>query len=206
MKKIVFLAMSANLLLSGCARSKAAPTPAFQAVAMDSALTLVWSGKGTAYRHLDGLWARDTTYDYGFTVVQRRGEARWNSIKTLQRHHVDYDGRAGDRAQTWVFELGYRREHDSLASQVASSLGEGEGRSDREFRRQRFEIQASGVGRFSPFTHFRIVQNYRYEEGLLIETVELFKRKDGKETPFMRMDEHAYIYARSRLPEAPTRL
>ncbi|HLP31248.1 MAG TPA: hypothetical protein VK150_07790, partial [Geothrix sp.] len=93
-----------------------------------------------------------------------------------------------------------------LASQLASTLGEGAGRSDREFREQSLELTAAGVGHFSPYTHFRIVQQYRYEEGMLVETVELFRRRDGKEEPFMRMEERAHIHARSRLSEAPTRL
>lgn len=193
-------------LLSGCARSGAAKVPPPEDAALDAGLTLVWSGQGQAFRHRGGTWERDSTYDYAFTVVQKRNEARWNSIKTMQRRHPDYDGRAGDRTQTLFFELGFRQEGEGLVSRLASSLGEGEGRSDREFREQRLELEAAGAGRFSPYTHFRIVQHYRYEEGVLEETVELFKRKDGKEEPFMRMDERAYIYARSRLPEAPTRL
>lgn len=193
--------------LAGCSRRDGAQVPLGADVASDSVLTLVWNGQGRAFRAgADGAWSRDSTYDYEFTVVQRRDGPRWRSVKTLQRRHPAYDGRAGDRAQTMFFSLDFSPAGDSLASRVASTLGEGRGRSDREFRTQRLEMAADGVGRFAPYNAYHITQRYRYEEGVLEETVELVRRKDGEEAPIMRIEESASIYARTRLPGPPGRM
>ena len=55
-----------------------------------------------------------------------------------------------------------------------------------------------------PYNKFRITQNYDYEKGVLTETVELIKEKDGKETPFMKNEETALIFIKSKLDKAPT--
>lgn len=207
LKSAGFLFAAAYLLFfSACSRRDGALVPLIGDVARDSALTLVWSGHGMAYRPRSGAWERDSAYDYAFTVVQQRDGARWRSVKTLQRRHPAYDGRAGARAQTLFFELDFHREGDSLVSRVESSLGAGKGRGDREFRVQQLELAAAGTGLFSPYTHFRISQQFLYEDGRLEETVDIIKRKSGEETPFMRIEERAFIYARGILPGAPTRL
>jgi len=59
------------------------------------------------------------------------------------------------------------------------------------------------INKFIPYNKFRITQNYNYEEGVLTETVELIKEKDGKETPFMKNEETALIYIKSKLDKAP---
>jgi hypothetical protein len=45
---------------------------------------------------------------------------------------------------------------------------------------------------------------YKTSEGLLTETVELIKEKNGKDIPFMKNEEKAYFYTRGKLKEAPT--
>lgn len=60
------------------------------------------------------------------------------------------------------------------------------------------------VSTFMPYNKFRITQYYDYEKGVLTETVELFKEKDGKETPLMKNEETALIFVKSKLDKAPT--
>ena len=193
--------------MTGCFRRDKAQIPIEEEGMSDSTLTLIWTGRGRAFRMgSGGAWSRDSTYDYTFTVVQRRDGARWRSVKTLQRRHPEYDGRAGERAQTMFFALDFHEEKGSLVSRLQSSLGSGAGKSDREFREQAFEVAATGISPYAPYSHYRIVQHYRYEQGLLEETVDLLKRKDEKETPFMRVEERALIFTHNRLAEAPSRL
>ena len=64
-------------------------------------------------------------------------------------------------------------------------------------------MHVPNAGKFIPYNKFRITQNYNYEEGVLTETVELIKEKDGKETPFMKNEETALIYIKSKLDKAP---
>lgn len=191
--------------LAGCA-AKRDWAPLERAAAADSALTLVWSGKGEAWRAAGAGWERDSAYDYSFTVVQERGKDAWHSIKTLQRAHPRYDGLAGPRAQTYSFAIGFRPAPDGLASKVASTLGDGEGISDREFRRQRLDLALPDPSRYAPYTHIRISQLYRYEDGRLEETVELVQRRGGGEKAFMKVEERAEIFVKGRLDGPPSRL
>jgi hypothetical protein len=52
---------------------------------------------------------------------------------------------------------------------------------------------------------YRITQDYQYENGLLLETVELFKLEDGKEIPFAKIEEKAHIFRPVELEYAPTK-
>ena len=40
---------------------------------------------------------------------------------------------------------------------------------------------------------------------MLLETVELFKLEDGKETPFAKIEEKAHIFRPVKLEQAPTK-
>ncbi len=57
---------------------------------------------------------------------------------------------------------------------------------------------------FMPYNKFKITQHYNYEEGVLTETVELIKVKNGKETPFMKNEEKAWFFIKGKLNTAPT--
>jgi hypothetical protein len=56
----------------------------------------------------------------------------------------------------------------------------------------------------APFDTYRIEQNYRYEDGLIEETVELVKLGDGPEKPWVRNTERATLYTPGRFDTAPT--
>ena len=145
--------------------------------------TIIWNGTSQAYRFKSGDWIREEGYDYEFTVVQKRYQKHWESIKSLQRSHPNYDGKAGDRQQTMNFQLLYDGIQDGkVSSAIASTLGAGKGSSDTEFRKAQLVIYVKNPGRFLPYNKYRISQNYDYSAGVLKETIELLKEKDGKET------------------------
>jgi hypothetical protein len=74
---------------------------------------------------------------------------------------------------------------------------------DPEFRAGGMEFDAKDISMFAPFNRYRITQQYRYEQGELIEIVELFKKKGTMETPFMRFEEQAGLFAPRRFDTAP---
>ena len=87
---------------------------------------------------------------------------------------------------------------------INSSLGNGTGTTDTEFRKSVLTMNVPNASNFMPYNKFRITQNYNYEKGELTETVELFKEKDGKEIPFMKNEEIALIFIKGKLDIAPT--
>lgn len=191
--------------LAACSGPRATVIPLTNELSVNDAYTILWYGTSTAYRFTDGSYVPDPAYDYLFTVTQQRRDNEWRSVKDLHRLHPDYDGRAGDRDQTMYFQIAFEAAGDSIRTLLSTSLGDGTGGSDAEFREQQFTIALKDVGAFSPYDHIRITQHYAYEEGVLRETVELFKRKDGVETPFMKNEEVAWFHLRGTLGEAPTR-
>jgi hypothetical protein len=60
---------------------------------------------------------------------------------------------------------------------IHSSLGNGIGTTDTEFRKSVLTIQIANAGKFSPYSKIRITQNYDYEKEVLTEVVELIKEK-----------------------------
>lgn len=198
------LAVALALSASGCAAGRppldlgAGPRPAPE-------VTLVWSGRGEAERLEGGAWRRTPEFDYEFSVVQRRYPDRWESVKTLRRLHPAYDGSAGPREQVMSFRVAYgAAAGGQVASTIASTLGDGTGRTDPEFRHAVLELDA-GTGSFAPFDTFRITQDYRYEQGRLEETVELLRRGPGAEQPWVRNHEVATLYGARAFDAPPTR-
>ena len=159
---------------------------------------------------MDGEWRRDPSYDYRFSVTQRRFARHWESVKDMHRVHPAYDGRGGERDQTMFFRIDFKRATgtDQLAVGVRSSLGTGRGSADTEFRRQTIEIdleQGSLERHFMPYNTITLDQEYRYEEGVLLETVTLSKKdSSGRKIPFMRNQERAAFFLEARLDHAPT--
>jgi hypothetical protein len=166
--------------------------------------SIVWVGQGQSYAYQNGQYVRSESNDYGFEVIQRRYGNTWRSIKNQYRIHPDYDGRAGAREQTLYFEIEFSKVENRVVSAIRSSLGNGTGVSDHEFREQTIQFAAKGVSSFAPYNTYRITQHYLYEEGMLKETVELFKLKNGKEIPFVKIEEQAYIFRPIALETAPT--
>jgi hypothetical protein len=176
------------------------PVPLSPHVAAEPELTLVWVGRGETERFEKGAWVRVPAFDYDFSVEQRRYGDHWESVKSLRRRHPDYDGSAGPRAQTYFFGVRLGATGSDVPLTITSTLGDGKGTADPEFRRSTLELRAA-VSSFAPFDTYRITQSYRYEEGILEELVEL----DDHGKPWVRTHEHAKLFAESRFPGAPTR-
>lgn len=187
----------AALLASGCAAQKAWVPPSASA---EPEVTLLWVGRGECERFVDGAWVRAPQFDYDFSVEQRRLGNHWESVKSLRRRHPDYDGSAGDRLQTWFFHLEFDGTGNAVPVRVASSLGAGSGTTDGQFRKASLELAAE-VSSLAPFDRYRIVQDYRYEDGRLDEVVSL----DKGTTPWVRNVEHATLFAKHAFAEPPTR-
>lgn len=206
MKRTLFFAAAMIVvILTNCSPPKQVIIPLSRSVELDDTYTIIWNGISKAYRYEDGQWLRAESYDYQFDVVQKRYDNQWKSVKSLHRIHPDYDGKAGDRDQTMYFEVTYKNLIDGkVQATIHSSLGNGVATTDTEFRRSVLTIGILNPGRFMPYNKYRITQHYNYEEGVLHETVELFKEKDGKEIPFMKNEETALIFVKSKLDKAPT--
>jgi hypothetical protein len=201
----ISLFIVALLGLSSCGTSQKVVIPLSNQIKVEDTYTIIWNGMSEAYRYVDGKWQRDESYDYQFVVTQKRYDNKWKSIKSMNRIHPDYDGRAGDRNQTMYFEVDYKTlAMDKVQAQIHSSLGEGTGTTDIEFRNAEWNIYLTKASSFMPYNKIRITQKYNYEEGLLTETVQLLKEKDGKEIPFMKNEEKAYFYLKGKLDKAPT--
>ncbi|WP_438023666.1 hypothetical protein [Sorangium sp. So ce233] len=192
---------------SGCGGLPPSPLPPAITAAADPEVTLVWVGRGESERFTEGQWVRTPESDYDFSVVQRRYKGRWDSIKEMHRRHPGYDGSAGPRDQVLHFalEVGAAQGPD-VPVVVRSTLGDGEGRADPEFRRSRIEMRARDVSSFAPFNAYRITQQYQYGEGQLVEMVELIERDgEGREDPFVRIRERAALFAPTSFEQPPTR-
>ncbi len=168
-------------------------------------VTLVWVGRGECERLENGQWVRIPEFDYDFSVEQRRMANHWESVKSMRRRHPGYDGSAGERAQTYFFRMDYAPAGSdpsaSVTSQVHSSLGNGQGTTDREFRRAQIEFAAAGESSLAPFDRYRITQTYDYEAGQLTELVELNKGAQA----WVRNREQATLFGARRFDAAPTR-
>lgn len=190
----------AVLVLMGCSGPAVGVLPTREGPAPTPDAVLVWVGSGEAERMTAGAWERVPEFDYEFTVEQRRFADHWESAKHLIRRHPGYDGSAGPREQTMFFrlELG-PRQGQAVAVTIASSLGDGAGHTDPEFRAAALTMHPT-VSRFAPFDTYRITQSYLYETGALVEQVELTKGA----APWVRNKEQARLFAPHRFDHPPT--
>ncbi len=205
--KSLFIPLTVITILfsTACSTSKQTVIPLNHSLELNDTYTIIWNGISKAYRYENEQWIREDSYDYQFDVVQRRYNNQWKSVKSLHRIHPEYDGKAGDRDQTMYFEIAYKSLTESKVQAVInSSLGTGNGTTDTEFRKSVLTMYVQNPSRFLPYNKFRISQHYNYEEGILTETVELLKEKDGIEIPFMKNEETAHIFIKSKLNKAPT--
>lgn len=201
----VMLAAALTVSAIASAAPSASVIPASATPFPPSQNLLVWIGTGSASVFVDGAWRRAPSQDYEFSVAQRRYGDRWESIKVQHRRHPDYDGSAGARDQVHYFRIEMPASGPSSEVKFAlkSSFGDGNGQIDSEFRTGAMEFAARDVSMFAPFNRYRITQQYRYEQGELLEVVELFKIKGSTETPFMRFEERAGLFAPRRFDTAP---
>ncbi len=206
MKASMFLlGAMVSFLMSSCGTTQHSSIPTSnQLPQITDNYSIVWVGTGESFLFKDGKYIRTESNDYAFEVVQRRYANSWKSVKNMHRLHPDYDGKAGPREQTLFFGIDFSRQKEAIVSSISSSLGAGKGESDGQFREQMMEVEVEGISSFAPYNAIRITQHYQYEEGLLLETVELFKRKDGKELPFAKIEEKAVIFRPTTLTAAPT--
>jgi hypothetical protein len=200
MKKTLLTLMTL-LCLVGCAGAKPW-LPLAETAGPAPELTLVWVGRGECERLEAGAWVRRPEFDYDFTVEQRREGDHWESVKSLRRRHPAYDGSAGDRSQTYYFRVDYAAPdaQGQLPSKLTSTLGNGDGLTDREFRAATLDFKAD-VSSLAPFDRYRITQRYEYEAGRLVELVELNKGAQ----PWVRNHEVATLFGARSFEGAPTR-
>jgi hypothetical protein len=203
--KATLMAVALAVSALATAAPAASPIPVSATPFPPSQNLLVWVGTGSASVLVDGAWRRAPNQDYEFSVTQRRYGERWESVKVQHRRHPDYDGSAGARDQVHYFkmELPASGAASEVKFNLRSSFGDGSGRIDAEFRAGTMEFDARDISMFAPFNRYRITQQYRYEQGELLEVVELFKKKGAVETPFMRFEERAGLFAPHRFDAAP---
>ncbi len=194
-------AVALSTQVVACSSSTAGILPTRVGAAPTPELTLVWVGEGKVERLEDGQWLRAETFDYEFTVEQRRFADHWESVKHLRRRHPAYDGSAGPREETMFFrlELG-AGDASEVRLRIDSSLGSGEGSTDREFRAAEL-VMHPDISSFAPFDTYRIAQRYGYEEGVLRETVS----RDKGDEHWVRSEETAALFAAHAFEAPPTR-
>lgn len=200
----IFIILSA-ILLQGCFSSRSA-LPLTESLPPKPLETTIFAGTGEAYRYSEGTWKKYPSYNYEFFVEQRMYGDYWETIKQLHRRHPDYDGLAGDRDQTLYFIVQFVQvSEDRIEFQAEGTLGKGAGSGDPKLKNVIVELTPSTTAFFIPFNRIRITQLRDFDKGKVGETVELFKRKDGKEIPYMKMEETADIFysvGDPRLPKA----
>ncbi|OHX64418.1 hypothetical protein [Flammeovirga pacifica] len=193
-------------LITSCSVSSRVIIPTNETLpSLEDNYPILWVGSGESYLYLEGEYQRNKSNDYSFEVMQRRYGNSWESIKNMHRLHPDYDGKAGEREQTMFFAIDFFKQEGEVVSIINSSLGSGTGISDREFREQVIQFSVDDISSFAPYNTMRITQHYKYEEGVLLETVELFKVKEGNEIPFAKIEEKAVIFRPVHLDSAPTK-
>ncbi|WP_338769744.1 hypothetical protein WAF17_10455 [Bernardetia sp. ABR2-2B] len=205
-KMVMYALLAITFSLTSCGTSSQVIIPTSEKLpTLEDNYSIIWQGSGESYIYLDGKYERNESNDYTFEVVQRRYKNSWKSIKNMHRIHPNYDGKAGEREQTMFFGIDFSANQNKIVSTINSSLGNGKGESDNEFREQTMQFSLDGISSFAPYNTMRITQHYKYEEGILLETVELFKFKDGNEIPFVKIEEKATIFRPTKLETAPTK-
>jgi len=186
---------------AGCA-STSPWMPLSTSPILEGELTLVWVGRGECERLEGGTWVRRPELDYDFSVEQHRLGDHWESVKSMRRRHPDYDGVAGERAQTMFFRLDFSPTDAAgkVDAKLTASIGNGSGVTDRAYRKAELNFLAAGVSSFAPFDRYRITQSYDYEQGRLTELVELNKG----DAPWVRNREVARLFAARKFEAPPT--
>lgn len=181
-------------LLAGCSSSTSplpltdVPPPAFSS-------SSVFAGHARAFRFVKEAWIAVPEYDYDFVVLERRSADRWETVKEIHRRHPKYDGRAGPRDQTLYFLVRTSPAPDGgIDLVVEGTLGRGSGHEKPGGGGVVLELASSRKGWFIPFDTIRIRQERPAVEGRFQETVELLAKKDGREVPFMKMEEDGLVY------------
>jgi hypothetical protein len=154
----------------------------------------VFVGYGHAFRFAEGSWVAVPEYDYEFSVLERRFSERWEAVKEIHRLHPRYDGRAGPRDQTLYFIVRTSpAAGGGLDLAVEGTLGAGKGH-ENPGGGIILELIPAEKGWFVPFDTIRIRQAPGTADGRIEEVVELFSKRNGRELPFMKMQEEGIVY------------
>jgi hypothetical protein len=193
MKGLKSILMGAAFLLAACS-SLHTPLPLTDGPPPTPLSSSVYVGYGRAFRFAGGTWTGVPEYDYEFSVVERRFARHWEAVKEIHRLNPAYDGGAGPRDQTVYFMVRTSPAADGgLDLTVTGTLGSGKGH-EKPGGGIVLEVVPVEKGWFVPFDTIRIRQSRRTENGRLEEVVELFSRRNGREVPFMKMQEEGVVY------------
>ena len=193
MKRLLSVLFALSFPLVACS-SLRTPLPLTDMPPPPALSSSLFVGSAQAFRFAEASWVRVPTYDYEFLVLERRYADRWEVIKEIHHRHPRYDGRAGARDQTLYFLVRTSPAADGgLDLAVEGTLGAGKGHEGTEGELE-IEMASAERGWFVPFDTIRIRQTRGSARGRLEEVVELFSRKDGREIPFMKMQEQGMVY------------
>ena len=193
MKRLLFVLFALCFSPVACS-SLRTPLPLIDGPPLPALSSSVFVGTAQAFRFAEANWVRVPTHDYEFLVLERRYADRWEVIKEIRHCHSRYDGRAGPRDQTVYFLVRTSPAADGgLDLAVEGTLGAGKGHEGAESGLV-IEIASAEKGWFVPFDTIRIRQTRGTAKGRLEEVVELVSRKDGREIPFMKMQEEGIVY------------
>ena len=199
MKRMRFVLLVIAFSLVSCS-SLYTPLPLTDAPPPAALSSTVFAGHAQAFRFTDGGWIPVPEYDYEFLMLERRYADHWEAIKEIHRRHPRYDGRAGARDDTLYFSVRTSPAADGgLDLAVEGTLGAGKGHEEPGGGGLVLELATAERGWFVPFDTIRIRQTREATQGRFKEVVELFARREGREIPFMRMQEEGIIYR----PAAP---
>jgi hypothetical protein len=188
MKRLLFVLFVLAFVLIACS-SLRTPLPLTDVPPRPAVSSSVFVGYAQAFHFGDRNWARVPEYDYEFLVLERRYADRWEVIKEIHHRHPRYDRRAGPRDQTLYFLVQTSPAADGgLDLAVEGTLGAGKGHEEAGGGLV-IEMASGERGWFVPFDTIRIRQTPRTTKESLEEVVELFSRRDGREIPFMKMQE-----------------
>lgn len=193
MKRLLSILFALAFPLVACS-SLRTPLPLTDVPPPPALSSSLFVGYAQAFRFAEASWVRVPTYDYEFLVLERRYADRWEVIKEIHHRHPRYDGRAGARDQTLYFLVQTSpAAGGGLDLAVAGTLGAGKGHEGAEGKLE-IEMASAERGWFVPFDTIRIRQTRGVTRGRMEEVVELFSRKDGREIPFMKMQEQGMVY------------
>jgi len=179
--------------LVGCA-SLHTPLPLTDMPVAAGISSSVFVGHGHAFRFVKGSWVPFPEYDYEFSVLERRLSDHWEGVKEIHRLHPRYDGWAGPRDQTVYFRVRTSPAPDGgLDLKIEGTLGTGQGH-ENPGGGIVLELTPAEKGWFVPFDTIRIRQARGTVDGRLEEVVELFSKRNGREVPFMKMQEEGGVY------------
>ncbi len=155
----------------------------------------VFVGYGRSFLFEKENWVRVPAYDYEFLVYERRFADRWETVKEIHRRHPGYDGRAGRRDQTLYFVVRTSPSaKGGLDLTIEGTLGSGKGHEEAGGSGWVLELAPAERGWFVPFDTIRIRQTRGTTKGRFAEVVELFSRRQGREIPFMKVEEEGVVY------------